>query len=172
MDRHIAEFADAAIALRFLMPVCKLLLVDGVGFVCREDVEAQMFKTQLTLMQVLLRRSGFEIHEDNKVRVKFWLAQVVIAGTLGQVDVVLQNRSAGLYLNPQLSPSVLRFHNEVTTCEVVTQPASEIGRYTVHPALCVDGSLADPTVRLGLPKVVHQWCQFVIRFSINRWTLI
>jgi len=50
MDRHIAEFADATIALRFLVPVCKPLLVDGVGFVCRDDVEAQVFKTQLTLV--------------------------------------------------------------------------------------------------------------------------
>jgi hypothetical protein len=132
------------------MPIDERTPIKRIRFLARYHVKGKMFKAQFTRMSMLEGCSSFEIHKHHEIGVKLFTFKIAVTGALGKVDMVLEDWSACLHLNPELYPLIFRLDDQIASREVIAKATSEVGRNPVHPALGVNGSFADLAVGLRL----------------------
>ena len=155
MNRHVSKFADTTISLRLNRPIIDRLSIDSVRVGSWHDIERHMVETEGAVMRMLLRSLCVQIDENNKICLELVFLKINIASALRQVDVSLEDRCAGLYLNPKLDPWVSGFNNQITSRKVVPEYARVIRGNSMHPAFGLSSGFADSTVRLRLAGSTH-----------------
>lgn len=114
-----------------------------VGCIAGNDVVREVFKAKLSAMGMLQSNPGFYVHKHNKVSVKLFQFEIVVAFALREVDVVLEDWGACLDLHPKLSSRIVGFDDEIATGKVGSETAGEVCRDAMHPALGIDRSLTN-----------------------------
>ncbi len=98
MYRHVSKFPTSTVTFWLLVPVSERIAIKHVCCVARHDVKGKVFETKFTRMGMLECGPSVEIYKDNEVGVELFAFKVAVAGTLREIDVILEDGGARLHL--------------------------------------------------------------------------